>query len=297
VKQFDHQKYVVITPVRNEAPFIETTIHSMREQTVTPMEWIIVDDGSTDETADIVASYAVEHPWIKLVHRTDRGVRQRGKGVIEAFYAGQRTLTHHDYNFIVKLDGDLSFEPTYFESLLSKFLARPNLGIAGGAVYERADGKNWSLRPAKDHVRGPTKVYRRACFEAIGGLVPALGWDGVDEWKARAAGWEVESFLELKVLHYRLTGQATGWLKARKEQGYGAYYMCYHPLYMIARGIRDMSKKPYVIGGLVMLVSFFIARLQGQERLSQPSVIRYIHRTQLKQLAGLLIGKPIHSQR
>ena len=286
-------KYSVITPVRNEARFIEQLIHSMIQQTVRPVEWVIVNDGSTDKTAEIVATYTAKYSWIRLVNREDRGARQRGKGVVEAFYAGYETLTQ-DYDFIVKLDGDLSFEATYFECLLHRFASNPRLGISGGGIYEKLDGINWSRDSSTDEARGPTKVYRRACFEAIGGLVPALGWDGVDSWKARSLGWEVNSFPDLKVFHYRVTGAATGSLKSRIEQGYGAHYMCYHPLFLIARGIWYMSKRPYLIGGLAMIIGYFTARIQGQERLSDPSVIRYIHHTQLRQLARLLAEKLVH---
>ena len=287
-------KYAVITPVRNEAQYIEKIINSMIQQTIKATEWVIVNDGSTDETAEIVARYAAEHPWLKLVNRVDRGVRQRGKGVVEAFYTGWAVLTHQDYDVIVKLDGDLSFEPTYFESLLGEFEANPKLGITGGGVYERLDGKNWVLDGSRDHVRGPTKVYRRACFDAIGGLVPALGWDGVDEWKALTLGWEVRSFPELKVYHYRVTGAATGALKSRMEQGYGAYYIGYHPLFVIARGLLYMSLRPYIIGGIALIIAYFMAWLRRQEQLPDPATIRYVRQTQLRKLADLLAGKPVH---
>jgi hypothetical protein len=137
-------------------------------------------------------------------------------------------------------------------------------------------------------------VYRRACFEAIGGLVSALGWDGLDEWKAMAQGWEVRSFLHLKVYHYRVTGAATGSLKSRVEQGYGAYYMGYHPLFILARGLRHMRNRPYLIGGLMMIVAYFMAGWRGHERVADPEVIRYVRQTQIRQLAGLLYGKPVH---
>ena len=286
-------RYTVITPVRNEAEYIKKTIQSMIQQTVTATEWVVVNDGSTDSTAEIVARAAAEHPWIKLVNRADRGARQRGKGVIETFYTGFATLTEA-YDVIVKLDGDLSFEQTYFESLLRQFEANPKLGIAGGGVYERLDGQNWVLRASSDHVRGPTKLYRRTCFEGIGGLMPALGWDGADEWKAMTLGWEVQSFLQLKVYHYRVTGAATGSIKSRVELGYGAHFMGYHPLFMIARGIRHMRSRPYGIGGLIMIGAFFMAGLRGYERIPDKAVVRYVRQTQLRQLAGLLAGKPVH---
>jgi biofilm PGA synthesis N-glycosyltransferase PgaC len=289
----DKPNYIIISPVRNEAEYIEKTIRSMIQQTVRPVEWLIVNDGSSDETAHIVTRYMAEHTWIKLVNKEDRGTRQRGKGVVEAFYTGYEAITK-DYDFIVKLDGDLSFEPSYFESLLLEFAANPKLGIAGGGVYEKLHPVDWVLTSPRDHVRGPTKVYRRTCFQEIGGLAPALGWDGVDEWKALSLGWQVQSFLEFKVFHYRVTGAATGWLKSKIEQGYGAYYMGYHPLYMITRATRHMLYRPYLIGGIVMFVSYLMAGLQGHERLPDPSLIRYIRRTQLMKLAGMLAGNPVH---
>lgn len=286
--------YVVISPVRNESRYIETTIRSMVQQTMPPAEWIIVNDGSTDDTATIVASYATNYPWIKLVHRDKReekGDRQRGKGVIDTFYYGYDRLTTDEYGAIVKLDGDVSFEPHYFEFLMRAFATDPKLGIAGGGLYERTDGKNWTLRSGPDHVGGPAKTYKKACFDAIGGLVCALGWDGIDEWKALALGWQVQSFQDLRVLHHRIMGNATGMLKAKIEQGYGAHYMGYHPLYTIVRAIRHMFMRPYLIGGLGMIWAHLQAGLQGREQFPDESVRRYVRKTQLKQLAHLSIGK------
>jgi poly-beta-1,6-N-acetyl-D-glucosamine synthase len=287
-------KYIVITPVRNEAEYIERTLESMIKQTTTPSEWIIVNDGSTDETAEIVTQYAARYPWIKLVNKDDRGNRQRGKGVIETFYFGQRSLSVVDYDVIVKLDGDVSFEPNYFESLMREFVANPSLGITGGGVYERLSGQTWRLQATRDHVRGPTKVYRRACFEEIGGLLPVLGWDGVDEWQALTHGWRVRSFLDLEVYHYRATGAATGRLKSRIEQGYGAYFIGYHPLFIIARALRHAFSRPYIIGGLAMIAAYLAAWLGGRQPVPDPAVVRFVRRTQLRQLLGLLTGKSVH---
>ena len=291
------QTYVVISPVRNEARYIEQTIQAVINQTIKPAEWIIVNDDSTDETAEIVGRYVGLYPWIKLVNKprqTRRQDRQRGKGVIETFYFGLNRLAVQNYGFIVKLDGDVAFESEYFEFLLDKFAADPQLGIAGGGLYERVDGRNWSLRSAPDHVGGPAKMYRRTCFEAIGGLKPALGWDGFDEWQAVASGWKVQSFPELKLFHYRVMGNATGLLKSKIEQGYGAHYMGYHILYTVARGLRHMASRPYIIGGLAMIAAHLIAWMQKREQLPDPAVRHYIQRTQLRQLAGLLLGKRIY---
>lgn len=294
--QHCNQDYVVITPVRNEAKFIEKVLDSMILQTKRPIEWIIVDDGSTDDTPQIVYRYAKRYSWIKLVNKQDRGFRQRGKGVIQAFYVGYNTLSVTNYHFIVKLDGDLSFNPTYFESLLSEFMKAPKLGIAGGGIYENPDGVSWVLTSVRDIVRGATKMYRRECFETIGGLYSAPGWDGIDEWKARAKGWDVRSFTKLKVYHYRPMGSATGALISRKEEGMGAYYMGYHPLYIIARSLRHFFTRPYIFGGMAMIFTYFVSHLQGKKKIADPDLIRYIRQTQLRKLSGLLKGKPVHKK-
>jgi biofilm PGA synthesis N-glycosyltransferase PgaC len=276
--------YVVITPVRNEAAFIERTIASMIAQTVRPCQWIIVDDGSTDDTADIIRRQIAEYPWIRLVQRADRGFRQRGGGVVEAFNEGYAALAVADYEFIVKLDGDLSFAPDYFERLLARFAARPRLGISGGTCYVQ-DGDTW--RPEETdvtHVRGATKVYRRTCFEAIGGLVAHLGWDGVDEWQARARGWEVESFLDIPLYHHRATGAAKGPVRGRIEQGRAAYYIGYHPLFMLARGVRHMADHPFILGGLALLWGYVGDWLRRRERADDPVMLRFLHRNQLRRL-------------
>jgi len=286
-------RYAVISPVKDEAEYLEETIKSMGAQTVLPVVWIIVNDGSRDATQAIVEKSMRDHRWIRLVNRPDAGVRKRGKGVVEAFYAGFQTLTE-PYDFIVKLDGDVTFGPNYFEALYQKFASDAQLGIAGGGLYERPAGGQWVLYTVKEHVRGCTKVYRRECFEAIGGLVASMGWDGMDEWNALAKGWKVESFLDLQIYHYRFTGAATGFLKSCIEQGNGAYRMGYHPLFMIARGIRRMTDRPYVIGGTAMIGAYFLAWLQKQALLVDPSVARFVRQSQMKQLAGMIAGKPLH---
>lgn len=286
-------RYSVITPVKDEAKYIEKTIASMIAQTIKPQEWVIVNDGSSDGTEAIVARWVDEHPWIRLVNRSDRGTRQRGKGVIEAFNVGYAALSK-PFEYIVKLDGDVSFQEDYFESLLNEFDSDPQLGIAGGGVYEQPDGETWILHTTQDHVRGATKVYRRTCFEEIGGLAPSMGWDGIDEWKALSQGWKVISFQEYPLYHYRFTGAATGFVKSFYEQGNGAYRMGYHPLYIIARSLRRMADRPYVIGGLAMLSGYVVGFIRQDDKLADKSVVNFIRQTQMRKLFGLLVGKPVH---
>jgi len=290
-------RYAVISPVRNEAEHIEKTLESMASQTVPAAEWIIVNDSSTDETGAMAQRYADKHPWIKVVlkdKRADKGDRQRGKGVVDTFYFGRDQLSTDDYEFIIKLDGDVWFPPEYFEFLLTRFVERPRLGIAGGGLFERTDGKNWSLVSAPDHVGGPAKMYRRECFDAIGGIAAVLGWDGLDEWIALSKGWEVEAFIDLPVHHYRIMGNATGPLKAKIEQGYGAHNMGYHPLYQVMRGMRHLFVPPFLLGGCAMVGAYFWAALQGRDQLPDAELKRFIRDTQWRQLTAALRGKRVY---
>lgn len=280
-------KYVVITPVRNEATYIEKTLTSMVAQTVKPAQWIIVNDGSTDGTEQIVRDYAAQYAWIRLINREDRGFRKRGPGVIAAFYEGLCHLTETDYEVIVKLDGDLSFDPWYFETLLQAFVRNPSLGITSGKINVQTNGRWTPERFLTPWTSGPSKVYRRTCFEAIGGLRRHLGWDGVDNWHAQMLGWEIGSDKCLKVLHHRSWGAATGSLKSRMEEGQGAYYIGYHPLFLFVRSTWRMTSRPYVIGGCAMIWGYVASWLTGSEQV-EPELVRFVRRNQLRLLAPLL---------
>src|SRR5271170_5513575 len=195
-------KYVIITPVRDEEAYIRHTIESVVAQTIQPAEWVIVDDGSTDGTGSTIDQYSKQFSWIQTVHRENRGFRQAGGGVVEAFYDGHHMLRCNDWDFIVKLDGDLSFESDYFQQCLEAFRKEQTLGIAGGNIYHNIGGKLVIEKNPRFHVRGATKIYRRACWEAIGGLWPAAGWDTIDEVKANRLGWKTCSFADLHLLHH-----------------------------------------------------------------------------------------------
>jgi hypothetical protein len=258
-------------------------------QTARPAEWIIVDDGSSDRTPEIVARYAARHPWIRLVRRTDRGKRQRGPGVVDAFYAGYAELRCDDYDAIVKFDVDLSFDAVYFEELLRRLARDPTLGVVGGSLYIFRGGR-WVLDKAPaDNVLGPTKVYRRACFQQIGGIVRSLGWDAIDDLKAQLRGWETHTFEDLVVLHHRPIGQRSGGFKAGLEHGRGAYFMGSHPLFILARGIYRMGRdRPPIIAGLGLLVGYFQSWVRREPRVEDPEVIAFLRRKQLKRLFPFL---------
>lgn len=280
-------QYVIITPVRDEERHIESTIASVINQTVPPVEWVIVDDGSADNTGRIIDQYAARFPWIHVVHCKNRGFRKAGGGVINAFYAGYDTLRREDWEFIVKLDGDLTFSPDYFQKCLEHFDNQPRLGIGGGEVYHRF-GEELKLEAnPRFHVRGATKIYRRACWEAIGGLWVDAGWDTIDEVKANMLDWKTSSFPELRLLHHRLTGSAEGLLRDRVKHGLACYVSGYHPLFMLAKCVFRLIQKPYLIGSAAILYGFVRAYLTDVPRVSDCQMISYLRTQQLRRLVGL----------
>ena len=280
-------KYLVITPVRDEEKHVEATIRSVTSQTILPQEWIIVDDGSSDKTAEIVARYVRLFPWIQLTRRPNRGARKSGGGVIEAFYDGYKAVLRNDWEFIVKLDGDLTFSSDYFEKCFEYFGREPNLGIGGGNIYHDHAGKLALEANPKFHVRGATKIYRRTCWEAIGGLWQAPGWDTIDEVKANMLGWTSHSFSELHVLHHRLTGTADGVLRDRMKHGLACYVSGYHPLFLIASCASRLIQKPYVAGSAAICYGFLKGYWTRAPRVNDTRFIKYIRTQQLRRLGGL----------
>ena len=280
-------KYLVITPVRDEEQHIEAAIQAVSSQTVLPQEWVIVDDGSTDRTAEIVRHYAGLFPWIQLVSRPNRGARKSGGGVVEAFYDGYRAVQHNDWDFIVKLDGDLTFSSDYFEKCFAHFESDPSLGVGGGDIYHDFEGTSKVEVNPKFHVRGATKIYRRLCWEAIGGLCQAPGWDTIDEVKASMLGWKSCSFSELHVAHHRLTGTADGVLRDRIKHGLACYFSGYHPLFLVASCVSRLIQKPYIAGSAAIGYGFVKGYWTRMPRVNDRQLIKYLRRQQLRRLCGL----------
>jgi len=277
-------KYVIVSPVRNEGKHIRHTLESVTRQTVKPAEWIVVDDGSGDDTPEIVREYARTFPWIRLVERTDRGYAEPGRGVIEAFYAGYELIEHRDFDFIVKLDGDLTFGEKYFEFLFDRFREIPSLGMASGVCYLEINGGLEREKHPEFHVRGPSKVYRRECWEQIGGLVKHLGWDTIDEIKAQYHGWKTRSYKELVIIHHKVTGKNTGVFKWAVKLGQSDYYCGYHPLFLLAKGVRRLFFPPYVLGGVGILWGYFRNYFRTAEQFPEKDIIRFLQTEQVKWL-------------
>jgi biofilm PGA synthesis N-glycosyltransferase PgaC len=278
--------YVIISPVRDEEANLARTIESVLRQTVRPTEWIIVNDGSTDHTAEIADSYARQHTWIRVCHRTNRGFRKSGGGVVDAFNAGLQLLQSKDWDFIVKLDGDLSFSAKYFEECFLAFQENRRLGVAGGSIYNVINGGEYLEKCPEFHVRGATKIYRRTCWDAIGGFWPAPGWDTMDEVKAQMLGWSTQTLPELRVLHYRPTGQADGTWGAGFKNGRANYICGYHPLFMILKCLLRITKRPFLIQSASLFCGFISGYLKGVPQVDDRATIAYLRRQQIGRLFG-----------
>ena len=281
-------KYVIVSAVRDEQEHIEATIASMASQTILPTKWIIVDDGSTDNTGSIIERHAARFPWIHVIHRDNRGFRKSGGGVVEAFYDGYRTIENDEWEFIVKLDGDLSFPKDYFENCFHHFQTDSQLGVGGGEIYHDL-GTDLKLEAApRFHVRGATKIYRRACWKAIGGLWVAPGWDTIDEVKANMLGWRTYSFSELHLLHHRFTGTADGLVRSSVK--HGVAMLCLRipsPIFRSQLRAQALSKACTSLARIAMCYGFLKASITHMPRVDDARMIRYLRVQQLRRLCGL----------
>jgi glycosyltransferase involved in cell wall biosynthesis len=279
-------RYVVVTPVRDEEQYLPLTIASMVKQTILPQQWVIVNDGSKDSTGKIIDQAASQYAWICAVHRQDRGFRKWGAGIIEAFYDGYHALDCTDWEFMSKLDGDLSFEPDYFESTFAKFQDDPKIGIGGGVLYHEENGQRVLENHPKFHVRGGVKIYRRACWQAIDGLWVGPGSDTVDEVKANMLGWTSSSFFDIHMTHHRFTGASWGKWGGLVKDGKIDYVSGYHPLFLGAKSIVRLARWPYLLGSFALVYGYVSAYLNRTPRVDDPSVIRYLRQQQLARLFG-----------
>jgi glycosyltransferase involved in cell wall biosynthesis len=284
-------KYVLITPAHNEEAFIQKTLDSMVAQTLLPERWVIVDDGSTDRTAEIVESYEKQYPWMELLRRP-RGSDRSFAGKVYAFNLGLNRAASLTFEVLGNLDADLSFDPDYLAFLMEKFLADPNLGVAGtpftqnggyDTVHDSFEGEN--------HVAGGCQLFRRRCFEAIGGYVPNRigGVDWIAVTTARMKGWKTRSFSEKRFHHYRSLGTAgRSGLAAKFSYGEKDYYLGGSPLWQLFRVAYRMTKRPILIDGLALLLGYCWAAIRRVERSVTPELMRFHRREQMKKLRAIL---------
>ena len=287
--------YVLITPARNEAQFIELTLKSMVSQTVPPVKWVIVSDGSTDGTDDLVNRYAASYPWIELLRMPERRERHFA-GKVHAFNAGYARVKDLSYDVIGSMDADISFDENYFSFLLGKLAENPALGLVGTPFK---DDSMYDYRFVSiEHVSGACQLFRRECFEAIGGYVPLKsgGIDHVAVITARMKGWKTRTFTEKICLHHRKIGSAErGALRSKFKVGGLDYALGGHPIWELFRTAYQMTKKPYVIGGFMLLAGYVSALVRRDERPVSAELVAFRRREQMQRLKKFLAGSWLSS--
>ena len=274
-------RYVVVTPAKNEAAFIELTLKSVIAQNIHPMRWVIVSDGSTDNTDEIVRKYAMEYDWIELLSLPESAERNFS-GKVHAFSAGYEKVRELDYDFIVSMDADVSFDRDFFPFLLERFKINPRLGLAGAPFIEQ--GKTYDFRfSSTEHVSGICQIFRRECFQSIGGYVPVKGGgiDVIAVMTARMKGWETRTFPEKVCEHHRSMG--TGMhsnIGAKFKLGQKDYALGNSPVWQIFRSAYQMTKKTFIIDGCAIFSGYFWCMLRGVERPVSAELMQFRRREQ-----------------
>jgi biofilm PGA synthesis N-glycosyltransferase PgaC len=283
--------YVLITPARNEAQFIELTLKSVVAQTIPPLKWVIVSDGSTDGTDELVRKYAADHVWIELVRMPERKERHFA-GKVHAFNVGYQRVADLPYEVIANLDGDVSFDCDYFEFLMTKFASNPRLGVGGTPFREGSFQYDYRFTSI-DHVSGQVQVFRRACFEEIGGYTPrkAGGVDLVAVTTARMKGWETRTFVDKPYVHHRQMSTANQHrLLVPLRGGRLDYILGSHPLWEVFRCAYQTTRPPIIAGGCLRLAGFVWAAISGVQKEVPPDLLRFRRREQMRRLSAFVKG-------
>lgn len=287
------RRYVVVSPCRDEAKFIRRTLDSVAAQTIPPALWVVVDDGSTDDTPRILDEYASRLPWLRVIHRADRGGRHVGPGVMEAFYAGLDTLDVGQFDYVCKLDTDLDLPPRYFETLMRRMEAEPRLGATSGKPYFHHP-LTGALTPEKigdEMAVGASKFYRTSCFQEIGGFVRNFLWDAIDCHRTRMHGWIVESVdaEDLRFLHLRPMGSShKGILHGKARDGIHQWVLGSWPPFVLASVASRTVTYPVVAGALSMLWGYLSSAVKRVPRYQDPEFRRFLRRYQR---SSLVMGK------
>lgn len=288
--------YVIVTPARNEAQYIELTLKSVIAQTVRPLRWVIVSDGSTDGMDEIISRYITDHPWIELLQMPARRERHFA-GKVHAFNAGYARMSGLQYDVIVNLDADVSFDEDYFSFLLQRLAENPTLGLVGGRLVDVTSNKHYKVADL-EYVSGPCQVFRRECFEAIGGYRPLKsgGVDVVAVLSARAMGWQTRTFTDEAYCHHRpMNGAQMRGFRERLHRGRMDYLLGSHPIWEIMRGVYQMGNRPYVIGGMLILASYFWNCLSRVEQTIPRDLMAFRRKDQMARLRRTFRRTAAHS--
>lgn len=283
--------YVLITPARDEAGFIEKTIQSVAAQTVLPLKWVIVSDGSTDGTDNIVQRYATEYAWIELVQMPARKERNFA-GKVLAFNTGYDRVRELPYLYLACMDADISFEADYFEYLLNQAGSDSKLGVVGTAFQEEKMSYDYRF-VSIDHVSGPCQLFRRKCFEDIGGYVPVRG-GGVDHiavLTARMRGWRTRCFTDKVYQHREMGSVKHGRLGYKFYLGKQDYALGSHPLFEMCRVAYQMTKSPRIVGGMLIAAGYIFAALTLAKRPISKELVLFRHREQMVRLKVKMFGQ------
>jgi len=288
----DNCNYIVITPVKDEGLHIERTLHSMVQQTILPSRWIIVDDGSRDQTRAIIERFSEKFHWITLLCLPVRNERQPGSAVIHAFAKGFELIGDTKYDYVVKMDADLDLPSDYFEQLLVRFREDKSLGIASGEYLEEKQGQWIPCKMPSYHASGASKMVRAQCFADIGGFVPYRGWDTIDEIRAEMKGWKTRHFSELQFYHLKPEGSGIGFVRTSMMHGEIYYLTGGGGFFLFLKFLhRLLFGKPFIIGGLMLVAGFLKAKLSQKPRLATDAEARsyraLLNRRLIQNLAGL----------
>jgi glycosyltransferase involved in cell wall biosynthesis len=275
------RRYCLITPCRDEQQYARKTLDSVAAQSAPPALWLIVDDGSTDQTPAILAEYATKYPFIRVLRREDRGFRKLGGGVIDAFYHGYDSIRPRDFDFVCKLDLDLELPPKYFQTLMDRMDREPRIGTASGKPYFRdpKTGRLVSEKCGDENSVGMIKFYRTICFQQIGGFVRELMWDGIDGHRCRMLGWIAVSWddPDLNFVHLRPMGTShKNWWTGRVRHGVGQYFMGTGPVYMCASALYRLPHPPILIGSIANLWGYLKSLLLRKPRYADPQFRQFV---------------------
>lgn len=278
-------KFLIITPACNEEKNLPDLIQSMKNQSLLPSKWIIVDDGSIDNTSHVIQTAALTYSWLSYLRKNKTDMRAPGKSVIETFYFGLDSDIYTEYDLIMKLDADLILPSNYLEMIAQKFIANPNLGICGGVCVLKNDGQYILEKETNlDHVRGAIKTYHRDCFISIGGLLRQMGWDTVDEHSARFKGWGVLVLPDLQVIHQRVTHKEYGFIKAAFRNGKMLYSIRMDFILLIGNCIKKCVKRPYLLLAIVMFLGYLKAFLNRDQLIVSRELGSFIRKYRYKKL-------------
>jgi glycosyltransferase involved in cell wall biosynthesis len=293
-------RVLIVSPVRNEAAHIERVVRAVAAQTVRPARWIVLDDGSTDGTLELLRALEAELDFLTVLERASLldGARDRlaRAAAPRAFNAALATADWREYTHVMKLDGDIELRPEYLAQLLARFEADPSLGLAGGVLEEpQADGSMRPIRIPESHIHGALKCYSRACFEAIGGVQERLGWDTIDEMYARMHGFRARHFADLVSVHHRPIGSADGTLRGRARHGECAYIAHFGPLWVALRALKVARSRPLVLSGIAFFYGYVRAAAVRTERVPDPAFRRFVRRELRQRMLSAVMPREVAS--